>query len=139
MEQEIREESYQLTMVCVDRYEQNVMQGRLYNPSYQGEISFCSLMEFLRKMETMLDEMQYPQAYVSIRSFGDEGAPLECVAMQGEKREGICATFGVRVLFRQNASWQGKVYWLEGGKEENFRSVLELLFLMDSALKQKKG
>ena len=138
LEQEVREESYQLTMVCVDRYEQNVMQGRLYNSSHKGEICFFSLMEFLRKMESMLDKMQYPQSYVAMRAFGEEGAPLECVAAQGEKREGVCATFAVRVLFRQNASWQGRVAWLEGGKEENFRSALELIFLMDSALKREK-
>jgi hypothetical protein len=40
----------------------------------------------------------------------------------------------VRVLFRQNASWQGSLTWLEEGKEESFRSVLELLLLMHSAL-----
>ena len=43
-------------------------------------------------------------------------------------------TFAVRILFRQNASWQGSVTWLEGNREESFRSVLELIFLMDSAL-----
>lgn len=52
-------------------------------------------------------------------------------------REGRCATFAVRVLFRQNASWQGSVSWLEGSREESFRSALELAFLMDSALMTK--
>lgn len=39
------------------------------------------------------------------------------------------------VLFCQNASRQGSVMWLEEGREENFRSVLELLLMMDSALR----
>ena len=47
---------------------------------------------------------------------------------------GDVATFAVRVLFRQNASWQGSVVWLEGKKEEKFRSALELFNLMGSAL-----
>jgi len=40
----------------------------------------------------------------------------------------------VKVLFRQNASWQGSIAWLEGKREESFRSVLELLLLIDSAV-----
>ena len=38
------------------------------------------------------------------------------------------------MIFRQNASWQGSVTWLDKGREESFRSVLELLLLMDSAI-----
>ena len=57
MEQRVQGESYQLTMVCVDQYEQAVMKGRLYNASHRGEICFCGLMEFLRQMEAMLDKM----------------------------------------------------------------------------------
>ena len=49
------------------------------------------------------------------------------------------ATFAVRVLFRQNASWQGEVTWLEGKREESFRSVLELILLMDGALQESMG
>lgn len=40
----------------------------------------------------------------------------------------------VCVLFRQNASWQGSEQWIEGAREESFRSVLELALLMDGAL-----
>ncbi|NLW65775.1 MAG: hypothetical protein GXY26_06040, partial [Clostridiales bacterium] len=36
--------------------------------------------------------------------------------------------------FRQNASWQGVITWAEDRREESFRSALELVFLMDSAL-----
>ncbi|MBR5319858.1 MAG: hypothetical protein IKU46_09740 [Peptococcaceae bacterium] len=46
------------------------------------------------------------------------------------------ATFKVKVLFRQGASWQGKVRWTDEGKEVSFRSALELVKLMDSALPQ---
>jgi len=43
-----------------------------------------------------------------------------------------------RILFRQNASWQGSVVWVEGRQEERFRSALELVLLMDSALTAQK-
>ena len=32
-------------------------------------------------------------------------------------------TFIIRVQHRQNASWQGSVQWVEGGKEQHFRSA----------------
>ena len=53
---------------------------------------------------------------------------------KGEVQSGKCGTFAMRVYFRQNASWQGSVSWLEGDREERFRSVLELAFLLNSAL-----
>jgi len=37
-------------------------------------------------------------------------------------------------MFRQHASWQGGVLWVEGKAEQSFRSALELILLMDSAL-----
>ena len=52
---------------------------------------------------------------------------------------GDVATFAVRVLFRQNASWQGSILWVEGDREESFRSVLELIFLLDSAAGAEGG
>jgi hypothetical protein len=51
--------------------------------------------------------------------------------------QGKVATFATKVLFRQNASWQGSVSWVEGQREEAFRSVLELLFLIDSAISEE--
>ena len=44
------------------------------------------------------------------------------------------ATFVINVLYRQNASWQGTINWLNEGKTQSFRSTLELIRLMDSAL-----
>ena len=43
-------------------------------------------------------------------------------------------TFVVQVLYRQNATWQGTVRWLDTNKTQPFRSVLELLSLMQEAL-----
>lgn len=44
------------------------------------------------------------------------------------------ATFIVHVQYRQNATWQGQVTWAEKEKIQSFRSALELIKLMDSAL-----
>ena len=45
-------------------------------------------------------------------------------------------SFVVTVKNREHHTWQGTVSWVEGKKEENFRSVLELLKLIDSAVSE---
>ena len=42
------------------------------------------------------------------------------------------ATFNISVLFRQNASWQGSIVWVEKAAESQFRSVFELITQIDS-------
>ena len=133
-----RGNEYRTTVVCVDSYEKSVLAGRFYNPGCGGGQPFESLMQLLVRMEHMLDEMRQPQSFTAARTFGapppePAGEPLPDALGQ----EGKLATFAVRIIFRQNATWQGSVSWLEGGKEENFRSVLELVLLMDSALRGK--
>lgn len=43
-------------------------------------------------------------------------------------------TFELEILFRQNYSWQGRLRWPEGGKEAAFRSVLELITILELLL-----
>ena len=55
--------------------------------------------------------------------------------MQG-KRESASTncTFEITVRFRQNATWQGQILWVDKGLKMNFRSALEMLKLMDEAV-----
>ncbi len=48
-------------------------------------------------------------------------------------------TFYVRVHFRQHASWQGSIQWLEGKKSVFFRSLLEMTTLMLEAARNTAG
>lgn len=50
------------------------------------------------------------------------------------KKQGAEKTFLVKVIDTQNATWQGTVAWTESGRQEQFRSALELIRLIDSAL-----
>jgi len=47
---------------------------------------------------------------------------------------GTKSTFEVSIRFRQNATWQGHIVWVEKNLKQNFRSDLEMLKLMDEAL-----
>ncbi|MDD3369763.1 MAG: hypothetical protein PHP50_12935 [Lachnospiraceae bacterium] len=46
-------------------------------------------------------------------------------------------SFVVNIKGQENHSWQGTLTWVEGKKQENFRSALELLKLIDSALEEE--
>ena len=130
---------YWTTLVCVDSRQNGDFSGRLYNPYLDSGQTFKGLMDFLLKMEDLLDRMRLPQSFTAKRSFGpplEQELPLK---PELERRHGDEATFAVRVLFRQNASWQGTVTWQETGREEAFRSVLELLLLMSSAISAKSA
>ncbi len=43
-------------------------------------------------------------------------------------------SFVVEIKSRENHTWQGCVTWIEGKEKVNFRSFLELMRLMDSAM-----
>ncbi|MEI3280298.1 MAG: hypothetical protein V8R46_05900 [Eubacterium ramulus] len=46
-------------------------------------------------------------------------------------------TFIIKVMDQQNATWQGSVTWVDEQREQYFRSTLELLKLIDGALKKR--
>ena len=87
----------------------------------------------------LFDMMDYPQSFAETRTFWkhpcfDEAEPKEIIANSDLPQNGKTANFILKVVFRQNASWQGSLSWLNQNKEESFRSVLELLKLIDNAL-----
>ena len=133
MDTQVYENMFGVTLVCIDSYDNKVLCGKIISPHYQECISFESTMDFLLNMETLLEKMNWPQSFSSKRSFK---APEEKQLAVSSKcvKEGKMATFYLRILFRQNSSWQGSVLWHEKKRTESFRSVLELLTLMDSAL-----
>ena len=131
-------EEFRTTRICVDAFEKGVPRGRFYNPHMTTEQPFESLMQLLQGMEANMESMAFPKAYQVTRTFAprftNESPPLGDAPLQGK-----VATFAVRILFRQNASWQGSVIWLEGRQEQSFRSVLELILLMDTALQYQEA
>ena len=129
-------EACRTTLVCIDDYQGGVFSGRFYNQSLAAGKTFQGLTQFLQQMEETMDAMDFPRAYSAVRGFTPKNEM--CVEFtKQEEQTGQKATFAVRVLFRQNTSWQGSVTWLEGKQEQSFRSALELIFLMNSALEKQ--
>ncbi len=124
--------------VCVDSYESGVLKGRFYN-AYREMEYFDGLMQLLIAAESILEEQQKPQSYTVLRRFSEPCPSDRGVIASSWIRRGDVATFEIHVLFRQHTSWQGVIRWQERRTEESFRSVLELLLLMDSALRYQKS
>lgn len=127
------------TLVCVDSYENGVLKGRFYT-AFQEMETFDSLSQFLVRMEGTLEENREPQSYTTFRSFSTLLLQEDSAGTaDGGIRQGARATFELQILFRQHSSWQGVIIWQDKSIEQNFRSVLELVHLMDSALRSMEG
>lgn len=132
-------EDMRTSIIRIYSYTDKNPQGTFYNMYYGEEIAFGNLTRLLLLMEDMMDTMDCPQASVQSRCFGKQKT-AEKTTITGQPlskpQQEVLATFKVKVLFRQGASWQGKLTWIEGETEVAFRSALELVKLMDSALPQ---
>lgn len=133
--------------VCVDEIFNQEISGRVYNPFVPQSAAFSNYYLLIEQIEAMIEFLGFPQSAQDYRSFGETKASFgqskgkgDIVKimedMEFEKLEGEKATFVVQVQFRQNATWQGTISWMEQRKEQKFRSALELIKLMDSAISE---
>ena len=147
--------SPEIVNLCVDSYDRERQQGKLYHLYTADGFSFSSLFAAFDRMQRLYDDLCFPQASTEIRSFLEDRRKkkriLELPKQRGREMEemesfdkmtehrGKDATFLIRVKYRQNSSWQGEVTWVDGQKKEYFRSALELVKLIDSALDGKNN
>lgn len=133
---------------CVERWKIAVCHKKIY---------FRSSMQLIFLLEEMYDELNFPQATTETRSFisiqtnylltkqkvqqlRDQAAAAraqekQAVLEQTGLEEGIpLATFILSLQYRANSSWQGNISWKKMNYTVQFRSLLELLHLLDEAL-----
>ena len=128
---------FKSSLLLIDSYKDKNLKGRFYNPYLDEEQQFDNVMQLILIAEALYDTMSYPQCFNEPRKFWDNKVNQYEPAVETKTEnppEGKLATFNLKVVFRQNASWQGYLTWLDQGKEESFRSFLELLKLIDDAL-----
>lgn len=126
-------------IIHIDAFEQRKFSGRFCFPDQEKICIFENLMQLLFQMEQCLDAANEPQAFTAMRSFLAKGRESEYQKEYMLSSAGKLASFSVQIMFRRNASWQGTVTWMEEGEKRNFRSVLELLFLINNALSSKES
>ena len=113
------------------------MRGYLQQPSTGRLWRFEDTVGLMRLYEALFDQENYPQPTHQLRRFTPR-APQKRMIEMAQSADKLPRnqqpTFMVQVQYRQNASWQGTIRWLEGDEEKPFRSALELIKLMDGAV-----
>ncbi len=108
-------------LVTVTKYENGVMEGILRHPRLKEPQVINSMSQLILIMDSLLDLEECP----------DNPIPL---VMPIKVNDEVIATFQIQVLFREVYSWQGRLVWVERKEEASFRSVLELMQLLDDIL-----
>lgn len=136
------------SLVCVNANKQGEICGVIYNNHLKQPIVFTDVLSMLNKMDSLFNQTNCPQVYHQYRSFAEQQVEEELEIVNGvepkmdeiiENKAGEKATFIVQVQFRQNSSWQGTITWTEKKKTLRYRSTLEMLKLIDSAVSAENG
>lgn len=131
-------------VLCVDEIlEYGQFRGRLYHGYRAGGAEVSSYEEMVRLMDHLFDAIQFPRANILDRSFADRIVRVrrrrnrKDRVMSDKKllnKHGDIGTFIIRVQQRQNSTWQGRITWVEEDKTTHFRSMLEMIKLIESGL-----
>ena len=132
-------------VVCLDGVEGWCMAGRLFSRYSKHGVQFHNAEQLVERMEEFFDEINFPHVTRTERSFGERkpytAEKKERIAVMKDeellRKHGELGTFVVRVQHRQNNSWQGMITWMEENKTLHFRSVWEMVKLIESALNTK--
>lgn len=129
-------------MVCVNEHGEHGFSGLFYHLFLPEEFPFSNGADMLLRLDRLFDELDHPQAYFRARDLTNKAQSARKRKKRAISREplhtlrrGRVATFQIIIRYRQNASWQGELHGAGEQAKTYFRSALELLRLMDSALR----
>ena len=135
-----------LVCVCVNYVDERHAGGKIFTNYSSDPMDFYDLGALVIDVDAFYDSINFPQASVKLRSFPTKNQTYnpwsEVIGMSEMKdiniseHRGQIATFLVQVQYRQNATWQGSLMWVEKNQKRNFRSALELIKLMDDTLRE---
>ena len=129
-------------VLCISALHPDRMEGVLYHSYSEQAVPFRNVEQMIFRMEELYDAIRFPHPGTNERSFGEVKPPERITTertriMSDEKllqKHGDIGTFIVRVQHRQNSSWQGRITWMEEDKTINFRSIWEMVKLIESAV-----
>ncbi len=129
-------------VVCVNRAYMGEIMGDLYHSYSLAPIPFENIEQMTLCMERLFDWLNFPHRGTLSRSFIQADRTYEKTQERNKimaddsllSKHGDIGTFIIRVQHRQNSSWQGRITWMEQDKTINFRSVWEMIKLIESAV-----
>lgn len=102
-----------------------------------------SIWDMVKNIEYDISANKFPQSAIQYRSWStsaqgeskkDSGKVISIDSARNiTQPELLSPTFVIKILYRQNATWQGTIQWIEGRQTMQYRSVNELLKLMEEA------
>lgn len=131
--------------IAVTTYQAHDFTGYFLIPLREGKIEFSSFADMVIQIDEILNEVEFPQCCVDMRSFSpikpkkqergiDPMAVEQYPVFTVQKSLANEHLFDLRVLYRRQASWQGEITSLRLNRRLSFRSAVELLYLIRSAL-----
>ena len=130
-------------VVCINSYNGYDMSGQFYHGYSEDPVEFMTGTELLFGMEQLFRILNFPHAVTNERTFDEHTEKRTGYTEEREKvmsdkemlnKHGDAGTFIIRVQQKQNSSWQGRITWVDEDKTVYFRSVWEMMKLIDSAL-----
>lgn len=129
-------------VLCVDGVYEDRLDACFYTSYSRDPVRVESWVQLLFEMEYFFDQLHFPYSSTNNRSFKGD---VKKEYWKGRKEKivrdeellmnhGDLGSFIIRVQHRQNSSWQGRITWVENNKTMMFRSVWEMIKLMESAL-----
>jgi hypothetical protein len=112
------------------------LRGWVHSDYFDKNISFADCFAMLKAMDQLYDTLSFPQKTFAPRTFRvAEREKSDVKEMEFDMtNEESHTTFVVQVKFRQNATWQGSIHWVEKNQTRNFRSTLEMIKLIDDSM-----
>jgi len=128
--------------------ESGCLQGSLECIFFETPVLFHSLLEMIEIMEITFDTKGFPERQMLPRTFGkpkkrlrkhelDLNKYLSKFSCSKENLDpgGKKAAFDIWVRYRYYAEWQGSIFCVEKEDTKFFSSIIELVKIIDSALK----
>lgn len=136
-----------MRLECHEKY----VEGEFRHLYARESQTFNSISEFIYKLELMLEQIKIPQATTRCRKWWGDPCKCRCgddndaPEKQWEFSEDPLMINGsaglfflIHIRYRCNSSWQGEIRWLKKNCTMMFRSVLELLMVLEGTVCQQR-
>ena len=129
-------------VLCINDAEQHDWKAEFFHAYSKTGVRVQNIEQLITALAQFYNGLNFPYPGTNLRSFDtkkdDQIRYKERKrVMQDDEllsKHGDLGTFIIRVQHRQNSSWQGRLTWMDQDKTVYFRSIWEMMQLIESAL-----